>query len=58
VKGLYVELAEADRALLDAIVADCSAAERRPVRVKEVIEQLVRDTAARGKPLRIRKASK
>jgi len=55
VKGLYVELDEKDRALLDGIVADCSAAERRPVRVKEVIEQLVRETAARGKPVRLRK---
>ena len=54
-KGLYVELDEKDRALLDGIVADCSAAERRPVRVKEVIEQLVRETAARGKPVRLRK---
>jgi hypothetical protein len=53
-RPIYVELSTYDRALLDKLTGDAGAAAGRPVRVKEVIEQLVRDAAAKGRPVRVR----
>jgi hypothetical protein len=53
-KPIYIELSDKDRTLLDALAADSSAEARRPVRLAEVVRQLVRDAAARGKPVRVR----
>jgi hypothetical protein len=50
---LYVELDTEDRAKLERLAADAGAAARRPVRLAEIIRQLVRDAAARSKPVRV-----
>jgi hypothetical protein len=54
VKPFYVELSDTDRALLDRLAADSSAVARRPVRLAEIVRQLVRDAARKGTPVRIR----
>ena len=51
---LYVKLGDEDRVLLDKLAADAGAARGKPVPVSDIIRQLVREAAKRGKPMRIR----
>ena len=53
VKPLYVKLAVPDRDQLDRLTAESSAAAGRPITVADIIRQLVRDAAKKGKPIRI-----
>lgn len=50
---LYVQLEDDDRALLDKLAADAGALRGRPVPIADVVRQLVRDAAAKQKPLRV-----
>ncbi len=52
-KTVYVELSGEDRALLDALVADASAAARRPVRISEVVRSLIRAASKRRGAVRV-----
>ena len=55
-KPLYLELDDADRDRLNTLAAHMSLAERRPVRLVEVVRQLLRDAAARPAPPRLTRA--
>lgn len=52
-KPLYVELDDEDRATLDRLAAEAGVAAKRPVRIVEIVRQLVRDAAGRRRPVRI-----
>jgi hypothetical protein len=56
VKVLYIELDDADRKLVERLAADSGALVGRPVSMSDVIRQLVRDAAARGRPIRVQKS--
>ena len=51
---LYVELTDEDRAQLDKLTAISGVEAGRPLRVSDVVRQLVRDAARRGTPVHVR----
>jgi hypothetical protein len=53
-KPLYVELTDEDRASLDKLAAVSGVAAGRPLRIADIVRQLVRDAAGKGAPVRIR----
>ncbi len=52
---VYVKMTPADRAALDQLTAESGAAVGRPVSMSDVVRTLVREAAARGKPVRVRR---
>ena len=51
--ALYIRFGEEDHVMLNKLAANAGALKGKPVTVSDVVRQLVRDAAARGKPVRV-----
>ena len=54
-KVLYVELDSTDRANVERLAAESSAAGGRLVSMSDIVRQLIREAVAKGKPVRVTK---